>query len=76
MTLFSSNYKWTWEKLCLKYFPQLANIVGVIKESEESIDLVAKEMNDVMEWKSLERDHQAYASLHQALTQSNVSPKR
>lgn len=32
-------------------------------------------MNNSMEWKILERDHQAYASLHQALTKSNVSPK-
>lgn len=63
------------KKLCLKYFPQLANIVGVIKESKESIDSVEEEMNDAMEWKILERDHRAYASLHQALTKSNVSPK-
>ncbi|XP_075477574.1 F-box protein At4g00755-like isoform X2 [Primulina tabacum] len=63
------------KKLCLKYFPQLANIVGIIKESGESIDSVEEEMNDAMEWKILERDHQAYASLHQALTKSNVSPK-
>lgn len=63
------------KKLCLKSFPQLSNIVGVIKVSEESIDSVDAEMNNSMEWKILERDHQAYASLHQALTKSNVSPK-
>ncbi|XP_073125637.1 F-box protein At4g00755-like isoform X2 [Henckelia pumila] len=63
------------KKLCLKCFPQLSNIVGVIDAGEESIDSVEAEMSDAMKWKILERDHHAYASLHQALTKSNVSSK-
>ncbi|KAK2988399.1 hypothetical protein RJ640_007692, partial [Escallonia rubra] len=54
------------KQLCVKYFPQLAVVAGVVEPSprKESVDSGSSTR---MEWEVLERDHRAYTSLFQAL---------
>ncbi|KAK3034882.1 hypothetical protein RJ639_033245 [Escallonia herrerae] len=54
------------KQLCVKYFPQLAVVAGVVEPSsrKESVDIGSSTR---MEWEVLERDHRAYTSLFQAL---------
>ncbi|KAI3449161.1 hypothetical protein Pfo_005826 [Paulownia fortunei] len=63
------------KKLCLKMFPQLSNIVHIAKTSEGPINLVEIDSNNDVKRKFLDKDHEVYASLLQALTKSKVSPK-
>lgn len=63
------------KQLCLKTFPQLSGIVGVVNATEGSTNSVEVEGNSSVEWAVLERDHKVYASLLQAILKSKVSPK-
>ncbi|KAK3008279.1 hypothetical protein RJ639_013298 [Escallonia herrerae] len=54
------------KQLCVKYFPQLVVVAGVVEPSSRK-DSVEIGSSTRMEWEVLERDHRAYACLFQAL---------
>ncbi|KAK6162453.1 hypothetical protein DH2020_002294 [Rehmannia glutinosa] len=63
------------KQLCLKTFPQLSNIVDIVNASNGATNSMEVETEKTLGREILERDHKVYASLHQALTKSKVSPK-
>lgn len=64
------------KQACLKMYPQLSDIVSIVKMNDATTRSANYEFNTTtMEWEILERDHKVYASLLQALKKSNLSPK-
>ncbi|XP_022872564.1 F-box protein At4g00755-like isoform X1 [Olea europaea var. sylvestris] len=61
------------KQLCLRMFPHISDL-RFIRPNNESLS-VDVETSNPMEWKILERDHKAYASLIQAFTKSKDNPK-
>lgn len=60
------------KQLCLRFFPQLANVVRVIEPSckiEKPADVGS---SNLVEWEVLDREHRVYGSLFKALTAIKV----
>ncbi|KAL3618675.1 hypothetical protein CASFOL_037494 [Castilleja foliolosa] len=60
------------KQLCVKTFPQFANIVDIVDESKTKKNSTTK---NASEREILERDHKVYASLHWAILKANVPTK-
>ncbi|GFP93047.1 F-box protein at4g00755 [Phtheirospermum japonicum] len=60
------------KQLCIKTFPQLANIVNIVDESKTKTNST---IENASEREILERDHKVYASLHWAILKANVPMK-
>ncbi|KAM7472155.1 hypothetical protein LguiA_010338 [Lonicera macranthoides] len=61
------------KQLCLRMFPQVADIADVTEQScrmEKSVDVGCSKST---EWENLEQDHRVYASLSRALTAFKLS---
>ncbi|PIN16252.1 hypothetical protein CDL12_11129 [Handroanthus impetiginosus] len=61
------------KQLCLRKYPHLSSIVGMVNPNDGTVKTT--ENNNTVEWETLERNQTVYASLLQALTESEVSPK-
>lgn len=60
------------KQLCLRIFPQLANVACVAELSSEKKKSVDVGSSNSMQWEALDREHMVYASLFKALTASKV----
>ncbi|XP_010540272.1 PREDICTED: F-box protein At4g00755 [Tarenaya hassleriana] len=60
------------KQLCLRTFPQLSRLDHVIHPSDSNEESSEAESSNLMEWRSLERDHKVYAFLARARLPSPV----
>lgn len=60
------------KQLCLRIFPQLANVAFVAELNGKNKKSVDVESSNSMQWEALDREHKVYASLFKALTAIKV----
>ncbi|KAL6569467.1 hypothetical protein OROMI_013981 [Orobanche minor] len=63
------------KQLCTKTFPHFYEIVDIVDTSRGETNSVGIKTENASGWEILKRDHKVYASLHQAITKSNVPVK-